>query len=288
LCYYALLFPVSHEEETSGAIMSVRRLWNELLGRRMTRRLKDFLLPDLVWNQEIYGSLLQRYVSERVRWLDAGCGWRILGEDLENIENSLAETAGMVVGTDLEFGALAKHRNITRRVCATLDALPFPDQAFDLVTCNMVVEHLADPKTSLGEMVRLVSPNGRLVIHTPNLLNYLVFANHIVGKMLPRKLVLRLVQASDKRGESDIFPTYYRANSVTKLRQLFEAFSLRLESTRILTSPQPYFRFFAPLAFLELLWMRITMSWIPDFGATILVVSRVPKEATAPAHSVAA
>ena len=268
--------------------MSARRLWDELLGRRMTRRLKDLLLPDLVWNQEIYGKLLQRYVSKSVRWLDAGCGWRILGEDLENIEDSLAAAAGMVVGTDLKFGALAKHRNIACRVCATLDALPFPDQAFDLVTCNMVVEHLPDPKTSLAEMVRLVSPNGRLVIHTPNLLNCLVFANHIVGKILPRKIVVRLVQASDKRGESDIFPTYYRANSVTKLRRLFEEFDLREESTRILTAPQPYFRFFAPLAFFELVWMRATMSWVPGFGATILIASRVPKEATAPANSVAA
>jgi hypothetical protein len=70
---------------------------------------------------------------------------------------------------------------------------------------------------------------------------------------------------------------------VGKLRRLSQSLNLTTESIRILTAPQPYFLFFAPLALIELLWMRVTMSWLPLFGATILIASRAPDVAGASA-----
>jgi hypothetical protein len=67
----------------------------------MTLPLMKWIVPRLVWNQEIYGELLRNYVSSNVKWLDAGCGWRVLGKDLETIEDALVGAAGTVVGVDL-------------------------------------------------------------------------------------------------------------------------------------------------------------------------------------------
>ena len=252
--------------------MKLGQVWSAILGKRMTQRLLKLMLPDLVWNQEIYGAWLRRYVSKNVKWLDAGSGWRILGEDLDKIEDELVATAGKVVGTDLTLDSLAKHRNIQQRVCASLEALPFAGGSFDLVTCNMVVEHLPDPLTSLQELTRILSPNGLLVIHTPNTWSYLVFLNRTVAKLLPRSLVLRVIRASENRGESDVFPTFYRANSMKELRQLGREVGLAEVSSRVLTAPQPVCRFFAPVAFVELLLMRATMARpFRRFGATLLV-----------------
>ncbi len=255
--------------------MKLGPLWSALLGKRMTQRLLKLILPDLVWNQEIYGAWLRRYVSKDVKWLDAGSGWRILGEDLDKIEDELVASVSTVVGTDLTLDSLAKHRNIQQRVCASLDSLPFADGSFELVTCNMVVEHLPDPRTSLQELTRVLSPNGVLIIHTPNTLSYPVFLNRTVVKFLPRSLVMRLIRVTENRPESDVFPTFYRANSLNKLRQIGRDLHLVEESSRVLTAPQPLFRFFAPVAFLELLLMRATMSRaFRGFGATLLVAFR--------------
>jgi ubiquinone/menaquinone biosynthesis C-methylase UbiE len=255
--------------------MKPGQLWSSLLGKRMTRRLLKLILPDLVWNQEIYGAWLQRYVSKDVKWLDAGSGWRILGEDLDKIEDNLVASVGTVVGTDLTLDSLAKHKNIRQRVCASLESLPFAGGSFDLVTCNMVVEHLPDPLSSLQELTRVLSPNGVLIIHTPNTLSYLIFLNRTVVKILPRSLVLRLIRATENRPESDVFPTFYRANSMKKLRQLGRELNLVEESSRVLTAPQPVCRFFAPVALLELLLMRATMTRpFRRFGATLLVAYR--------------
>jgi SAM-dependent methyltransferase len=50
------------------------------------------------------------------------------------------------------------------------EALPFPDESFDCVTCVEVLEHIpADRRAqTLGEMQRVLRPGGRLVLRTPH------------------------------------------------------------------------------------------------------------------------
>jgi len=205
--------------------------------------------------------------------LDAGCGWRLLGEDLEPLENELVSLARTAIGADLDFPHLGKHLNLSLRVGASLGSLPFSNASFDLITCNMVVEHLPSPLPVFRELARVLAPEGTLLVHTPNTRNYLVFANIVAKKLLPRSVILKLVP--DNRAADDIYPTYYRANNARALCSLGESVALQTASVRFLTQPQPYSRFFAPAAFFELLLMRATMTRpIARFGATIIMVFR--------------
>jgi ubiquinone/menaquinone biosynthesis C-methylase UbiE len=255
--------------------MNPRKLWSNILGRRMTTRLMKLILPDLVWNQEIYGNIVRRYINSSTRWLDVGCGWRILGRDLEPIEDDMVANAALVVGCDLSLESMVKHRNIRKLVLASADNFPFSDGSFDLVTCNMVVEHLEHPEKCFAAMTRLLSPGGQLIIHTPNLLNYAVFLNHTLARWLPREFILRLIKMSENRGEEDIFVTYYRANTVRRLVKIGDSFGLKAEHCRLLTSPQPFFKFFSPLALVQILLKRLTMfRYFRQFASTIVIVLR--------------
>lgn len=138
----------------------------------------------------------------------------------------------------------------------------------------MVVEHLDNPEKTFCELARVLSPGGQLII-TPNLLNYAVFLNHTVARRLPRDFVLGLIKWAENRKKEDVFPTLYRANTVHRLSQICRRFDLKEESCRILTSPQPFFSFFCPLAFIQILLMRLTMSrYFRKFGSTILMVMK--------------
>ena len=44
----------------------------------------------------------------------------------------------------------------------------FPDNHFDLVTAVHLIEHLDDPKAFVKEIYRILKPNGRLMLKTPN------------------------------------------------------------------------------------------------------------------------
>ena len=197
----------------TGALVVPKSLWDKWLGRKLTWRLQRRVLPDLRWTQEIWSEAIRSYLASPVRWLDAGCGWRLLGKNLDPLENELVARAGIVVGVDLDLSHLRKHLNISRRICASLDSLPFTDGSFDLITCNMVLEHLPAPSAVFRELSRILAPGGTLMVHTPNTRNYLVFANILAKKILPRSLVLKLVH--DNRSADDIYPTYYRANDLS-------------------------------------------------------------------------
>jgi SAM-dependent methyltransferase len=51
------------------------------------------------------------------------------------------------------------------------NAFPYPDNTFDLVIAIEVSEHILDHETFFNESSRILKPNGRLYISTPNILS---------------------------------------------------------------------------------------------------------------------
>jgi 2-polyprenyl-3-methyl-5-hydroxy-6-metoxy-1,4-benzoquinol methylase len=87
--------------------------------------------------------------------LDVGCRDGYWSERLK-------EKGYDVVACDLEphyQGALQLDAN---------SRLPLPDGEFDLVWCSEVIEHLLDPRFTVGEFLRVLKPGGVLVMTTPN------------------------------------------------------------------------------------------------------------------------
>jgi SAM-dependent methyltransferase len=56
-----------------------------------------------------------------------------------------------------------------RRVSLRLDImmLPFPDESFDLVICNHVLEHVIDDQAAMRELHRVLRPGCRAVLQVP-------------------------------------------------------------------------------------------------------------------------
>ena len=87
--------------------------------------------------------------------LDAGCGE---GFNLKKIEAHLANTR--LFGLDIELPALAyakEQLGRTELLQGDVTRLPYPDNHFDLVLCNEVLEHLEHPEAALKEVIRVSS-----------------------------------------------------------------------------------------------------------------------------------
>jgi 2-polyprenyl-3-methyl-5-hydroxy-6-metoxy-1,4-benzoquinol methylase len=201
---------------------------------------------------EAYAQLIAEHLHSEARWLDAGCGWRLLEDDMEPIEDWLVKQAGTVIGMDV---VVTHHRNIRHLVEGTLNALPFADRSLDLVTCNMVVEHLDDPVKAFTEVARCLRPGGAIVINTPNLWNYGILANAVATKVLPESWRLRIVHNSDSRPPEDIFPVRYKANTLGGLCRLLEGCGLQIHKARALRQQRPFLR---KAAELERFFMKLT------------------------------
>jgi hypothetical protein len=103
----------------------------------------------------------------------------------------------------------------------------------------------------------------------------MVFLNHTVGRVLPRGLVLRVIQAGEGRAPEEVFPTFYRMNSSSRVRDLAGKLGLVVEKEQFLPSPRPFFNFFLPLAFLQMLLTRATAALgLQRYESTMLVTLR--------------
>ena len=100
--------------------------------------------------------------------LDVGCGPATITADLAE-----RVTPGRVVGLDAAPGALEAaratlaERGLTGQVELTggdVTALPFDDDAFDVVHAHQVLQHLGDPVRALAEMRRVARPGGIVAV----------------------------------------------------------------------------------------------------------------------------
>jgi 2-polyprenyl-3-methyl-5-hydroxy-6-metoxy-1,4-benzoquinol methylase len=107
-----------------------------------------------------------------MRVLDAGCGsGRHIG--------TVYKRDGIdVVGVDLNGEDLQKTRfalNLSQGpksgswliARSDVTGLPFKDEAFDLVICSEVLEHIHDNRTAVQELFRVLRPGGSLVVSVP-------------------------------------------------------------------------------------------------------------------------
>ena len=218
-------------------------------------KLQAALAPGLTDSQQDYEAVLDRCAAGELRWLDVGCGHHLLPAWRLEQEKELVGRTTFLVGVDTDPLSLSKHRTIANRVRANIGRLPFADGAFNLVTANMVFEHLDDPPSQLREIARVLAPGGRLIFHTPNKYGYATLA----AKLIPGSFKGRLVYMLQRRKEEDVFPAFYRINSTDDISRIARRAGFGIEEIRQSNSCAQLI-VVPPLAVLELLWLRFLMT----------------------------
>ena len=116
--------------------------------------------------RHVADALLRQRLSDRgedLRILDAGCG--------TGGNSAYLRAYGAVTGIDMAAEALcyARKRSGLALARASVERLPFRDDAFDLVVSNDVLCHLAvaDDRRAAGELARVLRPGGILYVQLP-------------------------------------------------------------------------------------------------------------------------
>jgi SAM-dependent methyltransferase len=122
--------------------------------------------PSYAWRtgQERRFQMLCEAAGELIhgRVFEAGCG---VGTYLLRLQKE----ARQVVGLDIELERTYQaHLGADQVVCGAGESLPLPDESFDLVLSNEVLEHVRDDREAVCEIVRILRPGGRLVLFCPN------------------------------------------------------------------------------------------------------------------------
>ena len=218
---------------------------------RVYDRARAAIAPEVRNSQYAYAERLRAALAGTGRWLDIGCGHDFLPPWMPSSDRNLNLQNWKVTGIDMDARAIARHPDLHHRVVGSGEQLPFEDNAFDLVTANMVVEHVATPERLFAEVRRVLTPGGRLIIHTPNVHGYTT----AITRLLPERALAPLARILLRRKAEDVYPTFYRANSVADLQQLADSNGLAIENCELINSSPQAMRIL-PLMLMELLLMR--------------------------------
>ncbi|WP_434044555.1 MULTISPECIES: class I SAM-dependent methyltransferase [Sorangium] len=163
---------------------------------------------DSWWNPDYVELLARRWGLSRVRAvLDVGCGVGHWGRVLGGVLPRAARITGVDrdpvwVEKAAERAAARGDADRFRYQVAVAEALPFEGDTFDLVTCQTVLIHAADPGAMLAEMVRVTRPGGLVAVAEPNNLAGALLSAAVLHAPVDETLALVRFQLLCERGKA--------------------------------------------------------------------------------------
>jgi SAM-dependent methyltransferase len=169
----------------------------------MSSDLADFVagtpgrfVPDEMRGELVEVEHLVRYwwaarIARGRRTLDAGCG---LGYGAAMLADAGARSVAAVdVGEAVVEAARARvPEGVTCHV-GDIRELAFDDDAFELIVCFEVIEHVDEQDRALDELRRVLAPGGLLAISSPNREVYVPGNPHHVHEYVPDELEAALL-----------------------------------------------------------------------------------------------
>jgi ubiquinone/menaquinone biosynthesis C-methylase UbiE len=239
---------------------------------------QKIIVPTLKHSQTIYEEVLFSHSNNASNWLDLGCGHQLLPSWRLEQERSITKKVSCLTGLDYDYYSLHNHRTIKHLVQGDISRLPFVAETFDLVTANMVFEHLSNPENQLREIFRILKPGGSLVFHTPNAMSY----GAILARLVPESLKAKVIWFFQQRMEEDIFPALYKINTERSIRELAARVGFDVTTLHLIESSAEFIMI-PPVVIIELLLIRLLMmSFARRFRANIIAVLTKPSKSTHP------
>jgi SAM-dependent methyltransferase len=117
-----------------------------------------FINPFFFARMNLFRNIKRNATFMKGRVLDVGCGKKPYKSLFRNVDE--------YIGMDIENPG-HDHSNESIDVFYDGEIFPFPDQSFDSVLTNQVLEHVFNPLDFMNEISRVLKPGGHLLLTVP-------------------------------------------------------------------------------------------------------------------------
>jgi SAM-dependent methyltransferase len=212
------------------------------------------------WDNQLFSEKIKEHLLAEYHLLDVGAGAGIIPH--LNFRGQVAR----VCGVDPDERVL-ENPNLDEAAIAQGEAIPYPDNSFDLVISANVLEHLPEPAAVFGEIHRVLKPGGRFLFKTPNKWHYVA----LIARCTPHRFH-EYINRVRGREEHDTYPTRYRANSPRKIRQYAVKAGFKDVEVRVFEGRPEYLRMTAPTYLLGMIYEKVVnrIDGLERFRAVIL------------------
>lgn len=197
------------------------------------------------WDDQLFRERILSELKPASVMLDLGAGAGIVSQ------MNFKGLAQRVCGVDLD-PRVERNPFLDEGRVSDAGEIPYPDDEFDLVISDNVLEHLAEPLEVFREVRRVLKPGGLFLFKTPNKWHYMPTIARLTSHSFHQ-----LVNRIRGRSEVDTFPTFYRANCRRDVARLSQVSGFAVERIELIEGRQEYLRMMAPSYVIGILYERL-------------------------------
>lgn len=218
-----------------------------MVSERLLRR----FYPDDTRNGTVaFYRWIRQHIGPSTQLLNLGAG-PPTRNDLRIFKGDVAR----VVGADIDPVVL-DNDELDEAVVIADDLLPLPDQAFDVILSDFVLEHVEKPAIFLSEALRVLRPGGSFFFRTPNRRHYVA----TISRMTPHWFHLLVANRARNlpADAHDPWPTFYRLNEPEVITRAAREAGFDRTEIRMFEA-EPSYLVFATVPFLAgVAWERLS------------------------------
>ena len=218
------------------------------------------------WDDNIFRERILTRIDQSHEVLDMGAGAGIVAQ------MNFKGIASRVCGIDPDERVLTNPCLDEGKV-AFVEDVPYPNESFDLIFADNVVEHLPEPEKVFSEVYRLLRPGGVFLAKTPNKYHYMP----LIARFTPHRFHEWVNKWRGREG-GDVFPTKYQANTEGDIRKLALSAGLKVNQIQHIEGRPEYLRMSFVTYIPGLLYERLvnSLSFLVRFRILLVIELQRP------------
>jgi SAM-dependent methyltransferase len=195
-----------------------------------------------------FEAILSEKIKPGMHVLEQGCG------RTAPLLHKYIDSGALLYGADL-VDFTVNHPKIKLEK-SSIEKLPFDDNEFDLLFSRSVMEHVSNPHNAFREAFRVLKKGGQWIFLTPNRWDYV----SIISRMVPNRFHGKIVNITEGRDESDVFPVVYKSNSWWQISRACNETGFRICTFDYLGQDPQYFSFNPALYLCATVYEKVILS----------------------------
>ena len=228
------------------------------------------LYPDFSdnWDDTLFRKEILGHLESSTVLLDLGAGAGIVSQ------MDFRGHVGLACGVDLD-PRVNRNPFLHEGHVGDVAQLPCPENTFDVVISNNVLEHLSQPAMVFSEVCRVLKPGGTFLAKTPNAWHSVT----LLARCTPHRFHEWFNQKRGRASENT-FPTLYKTNCSRSIRTHCRSAGLTVESMDYIEGRPEYLRFSVPSHLAGVLYERVVnrARILSPFRVIIIAVMQKPMD----------